>query len=45
MANAVDKNVQYLDMSVNQLEEDGARAFKDFLAQNNTLRVLKLNTC
>lgn len=42
---AVDKNIQYIDLSDNFLDMDGGRAFSAFLAENNTLQVLKVNRC
>lgn len=42
---AVDKNIQYIDMSENFLDMDGGRAFASFLAENRSLKILKVNNC
>ena len=42
---AVNKNIRYIDMSDNFLDMDGGRAFAEFLAENTTLEVLKVNRC
>ena len=45
LAHASKKNVRVLNLNDNLLEEDGARAFVDFLKENKSLKVLKLSNC
>lgn len=42
---AVAVNIEYIDLSDNFLDMDGGRAFAAFLAENTTLKVLKVNRC
>ena len=37
--------IDFLDLSENFLDADGARAFSEFLSTNKTLKVLKINGC
>ena len=42
---AVTKNIEYINLSDNFLDMDGGRAFAAFLAENKSLKVLKVNNC
>lgn len=42
---AVTKNIEYINLSDNFLDMDGGRAFAAFLAENRSLKVLKVNNC
>ena len=37
--------IEFLDLSENFLDSDGARAFSEFLSTNDSLKVLKINGC
>jgi Ran GTPase-activating protein (RanGAP) involved in mRNA processing and transport len=37
--------IEFLNLSENFLDTDGARAFAEFLSTNKSLKVLKINGC
>lgn len=42
---ASDKNITKLNVDNNELDEDGARAFEEFLENNSSLQVLRASNC
>ena len=45
MMATLDKNIEYLDLSNNYLDQDGGSTFVKFLEKNPHLKVFKINKC